>query len=135
MADGNLFRESDNAFLRWGASNPSISADGRYVAFSTGEQLVPGDVNDNIDVYVRDMSKPASDPGAYVLASARDGGDTPASYGPPPFPNPGSDPGADVSAGVAISADGSRGGLPHRRGVRPAGQTVRRHSRRPGLRP
>ncbi|HSS38002.1 MAG TPA: hypothetical protein VLT58_04475 [Polyangia bacterium] len=108
VADGDLFRESDNAFLRRGASNPSISANGRFVAFSTNQQLVAADGNDNADVYVRDMNLAASAPGAYRLVSARDGGETPASYAPPAIPLPGSNPGADVSPGVAISADGTR---------------------------
>jgi Tol biopolymer transport system component len=108
VADGDLFRESDNAFLRRGASNPSISADGRFVVFSTGQRLVPGDTNDNVDVYRRDMNQSPSEVGAYTLVSARGGGETPASYAPPTFPLAGGDPGAEVSAGVAISADGSR---------------------------
>ena len=108
VADGDLFKESDDSFLRRGASNPSISADGRYVAFATGEGLVPADTNGNVDVYVRDMTIPIGSPGAYELVSARDGGDVPASYGPPPVPFPGSNPGADVSRGASISADGRR---------------------------
>jgi hypothetical protein len=108
VAEGDLLRESDNAFLRRGASNPSISAAGRFVAFSTGQQLVPADGNDNIDVYLRDMSRLPTEPGAYVLVSARNGGETPAGYAPPAFPLPGSVPGAEVSPGVAISADGNR---------------------------
>ena len=108
VADGDLFRESDNAFVRRGAANPSISADGRYVAFSTNQQLVPADANDNTDVYVRDMSVAPSAPGAYELVSARDGSETPAGYTPPSPPIPGSNPGADVSPGVAISADGTK---------------------------
>ncbi len=70
--------------------------------------MVPADTNDNVDVYVRDMALPIGAPGAFDLVSARDGGDVPASYGPPAFPFPGSEPGAEVSRGVAISADGSR---------------------------
>jgi len=108
VADGDLFRESDNQFLRRGAANPSISANGRYVAFSTGRRLVATDVNDNIDVYVRDMNLAEGVPGAYQLVSARDGGDLPAAYAPPLFPLPSGDPGADVSPGVAISADGTK---------------------------
>lgn len=108
VADGDLFDEATNAFLRRGAANPSISADGRYVAFSTAEQLVPADVNDHIDVYVRDMGIPIGVPGVFDLVSARDGGDAPASYGAPPFPIPGSEPGSEVSRGVAISADGQK---------------------------
>jgi hypothetical protein len=116
VADGNLFEEGTNAFLRRGASNPSISADGRYVAFSTAERLAPADGNDYIDVYVRDMALPLPAGGVctvvagcpYRLASARDGGEEPPQYGVPQFPFPGSNPGAEVSRGVAISADGQR---------------------------
>src|SRR5206468_4038917 len=36
--------------------SPSISADGRYVAFTSWlPDLVPGDVNDAADVFVRDL--------------------------------------------------------------------------------
>ncbi|HSS39465.1 MAG TPA: hypothetical protein VLT58_11905, partial [Polyangia bacterium] len=49
VADGDVFNEADNSFVRHGASNPSIDADGRYIAFSTDQQLVPADTNDNID--------------------------------------------------------------------------------------
>ncbi len=108
VADGDLFAEAGNAFLRRGASNPSISADGRHVAFATAEPLVPADANDNVDVYVRDMALAEDDPAAFDLVSARDGGDTPATYGTPAFPFPGSNPGSDASRGVAISADGRR---------------------------
>jgi hypothetical protein len=108
VADGDLFDEDDNSFLRRGASNPSISADGRYVAFATAEPLVATDVNDNVDVYVRDMAVAPDGSGAFDLVSARDGSDVPTTYAPPAMPLPGSDPGADVSRGVAISADGQR---------------------------
>jgi len=38
-----------------GANNPSISANGRFVAFdSYSSNLVPGDTNDNSDIFVRD---------------------------------------------------------------------------------
>jgi hypothetical protein len=108
VADGDLFDEAGNQFLRRGASNPSISADGRFVAFVTAESLVPLDTNDNVDVYVRDMAIPIAGPGAYDLVSARNGSDQPASYGVPSFPVPGSEPGTDLSRGVAISADGQK---------------------------
>jgi hypothetical protein len=113
VADGDLFAEEgskeSNEFIRLGASSPSISADGRYVAFATAEPgLVPADSNDNVDVYVRDMAVPIGSPGAFDLVSARDGGDVPAAYGPPSAPFPGSEPGSDVSRGVAISADGQK---------------------------
>jgi hypothetical protein len=106
VADGDLFDEGSEEFVRRGASNPSINADGRYIAFATAEPLSPLDTNDNVDVYVRDMS--ASGPGAFDLVSARDGSGLPAEYGPPMFPFPGSEPGSDLSRGVAISADGQK---------------------------
>ncbi len=108
VADGDLFDEASNEFLRRGASNPSISATGRYVVFATAEPLLAVDVNDNVDVYVRDMAVPIGSQGAFDLVSARAGGDEPAAYGPPAFPFPGSEPGAEVSPGVAISADGQK---------------------------
>lgn len=108
VADGDLFEEAGNAFLRRGASNPSISADGRYVAFATAQRLGGADLNSSVDVYVRDMDRPAGAADAYALVSARDGGSVPASFAPPSSPIPGGDPGAEVSPGVAISADGRR---------------------------
>ena len=41
-----------------GAANPSVSDDGSKVVFSTAQQLVPQDTNDNVDVYERDMNVP-----------------------------------------------------------------------------
>jgi Tol biopolymer transport system component len=118
VADGNLFQEGTNAFLRRGAFAPSISAGGRYVAFSTAQGLVPADTNGSIDVYVRDMSLAPPAGGActgitpppcpYQLVSARDGSETPAGYGAPSSPVTGGNPGASTSRGVAISADGQR---------------------------
>ncbi|MGQ0467381.1 MAG: TolB family protein [Sporichthyaceae bacterium] len=51
--------------------NPSISADGRFVAFdSTADNLVPGDTNGRFDVFLRDLQS-----GATLLISVRpDGG-------------------------------------------------------------
>jgi Tol biopolymer transport system component len=93
-----------------GAQNPSVSADGRFVAFSTVQQLVPQDTNENVDVYVRDMAVPLTaarqDAGAYTLVSARDGGEEPASYGARNPPLKGAEPGADVWPNSSISADG-----------------------------
>jgi Tol biopolymer transport system component len=93
-----------------GAENPSISANGRYIAFSTAQQLVPQDTNENIDVYVRDMDVPLTadrqESGAYTLVSAKSGGEEPATYTPPSPPLPGENPGAEVWPDTAISADG-----------------------------
>jgi len=118
VADGNLFAAGNNAFLRRGAFNPSLSEDGRYVSFSTAQSLVPADANDNIDVYRRDMDIPLPPGGActgatpppcpFVLVSARDGGEMPATYAAPGSPATGGDPGASTSRGVALSADGQR---------------------------
>ncbi len=69
---------------------------------------MPADANGSVDVYVRDMSKPATEAGAYALVSALDGGGDGASYVPPGVSLPGADPGAENSPGVAISADGTR---------------------------
>jgi hypothetical protein len=110
IADGSVFDElnPDHPLVHLGAARPSISADGRYVAFATAEPLVAADTNENLDVYVRDMTIPIGEAGAFDLVSARDGGNLPAQYGSSPFPLPGSEPGADVSRGVAISADGRK---------------------------
>ncbi len=93
-----------------GAENPSVSVDGRYVAFSTAQQLAPQDNNENIDVYVRDMDIPLTadrkSSGAYTLVSAKDGGEEAATYAPRDPPLPGDNPGAEVWPNTSISADG-----------------------------
>lgn len=106
VADGDTFKEADNSLVFKGARAPSISADGRYIAFSTPQPLVAADTNGNLDVYVRDMSRAPGAPGAYTLASAKDGGDAPTAYA-----SFGGDPnlvGSDVWPGAAISANGRR---------------------------
>lgn len=69
------------------SGGPSISADGRYVAFTTDASLVPGDTNARTDVYVRDTVAPST-----TLASVSSGGTL----------------GDGSSAWAAISADGER---------------------------
>ncbi|HTB71306.1 MAG TPA: hypothetical protein VK707_10020 [Solirubrobacteraceae bacterium] len=69
---------------------PSISADGRYVSFTTTARLDPADdANEAPDVYVRDMDNPntapcqageGAPPCAYALASAVDGSTVGLSY-------------------------------------------------------
>lgn len=108
VAHGDTRRESDGSLVTRGAQNPSVSADGRFVAFSTGEALVPEDVDGRVDAYVRDMSLPPSAGGAYDLVARKDGGTAPATYEQKTDPAPGIDPGSDVSPGAAISADGAR---------------------------
>ena len=93
-----------------GAQSPSVSADGRYVSFSTAQQLVPQDNNENVDVYVRDMEVPLTaarkSSGAYTLVSAKDGGQEPATYASRNPPLRGAEPGAEVWPNTSISADG-----------------------------
>jgi Tol biopolymer transport system component len=52
------------------AELPSISSSGQFVSFTTTAKLLPADENKGPDVYVRDMSVPASLEGAFTLASA-----------------------------------------------------------------
>lgn len=108
VADGDIRQRSDQSVVARGAQSPSISADGRFVAFSTAQQLAPADVNDNVDVYVRDMAAPLRAAGAYELVSALHGTDLPPRYDPAEPPNPGGRQGSELFAGTSISADGRR---------------------------
>ena len=109
VASGDLRPSSSpETITERGALNPSVSADGRYVVFSTGWQLTATDTNSHVDVYVRDMNLPIGAAAAFDLVSARNGGSTPASWRPPAAESdrPGRNAGADVSLASAISADG-----------------------------
>ena len=113
VADGSEVRTEGpekGARIFRGAQNPSVSADGRYVVFSTAQQLVPQDHNENVDVYVRDMNVPLGadrrSSGAYTLVSAKDGGEEPATYAQREPPLKGDEPGAEVWPNTSISADG-----------------------------
>lgn len=106
VAGGDQRDEDDNTLVVRGAQNPAVSSSGRFVAFSTGEALVPEDTNAHVDVYVRDMALPATDPEAFDIVSARSATTTPASYEPRPEPLPGIDAGSEVTRGVSISDDG-----------------------------
>ena len=81
------------------AAAPSISADGRYVAFTTAAQLDPPDDGQpaSKDVYVADM---LSTPPSYELASALDGSSAGLTYG--------GSGGSEASGRVALSADGRK---------------------------
>ncbi len=82
-AGANALVSADtNGFSGGGLSTePSISADGRYVAFISGaNNLVAGDINNAADVFVRDMQA-----GATTLISLKVGGSAPGnkhSYSP-----------------------------------------------------
>lgn len=106
VADGDVLSSTDGKLLLRGAANPSASADGAIVAFSTAQKLVPEDTNDNVDVYTRDMAVPRGDPGAFQLVSALDATGTPPAYEPRTPLLPGQNPGANVWPGTSISADG-----------------------------
>ncbi|HXC23498.1 MAG TPA: hypothetical protein VNU28_02840, partial [Solirubrobacteraceae bacterium] len=87
---------------------PSISADGRYVSFTTDEDPLTGQPTGQSSecsaVYVRDMDESPQSPSAYTLASARDGSTESLSYGPPS--EAGGACGSAASYRAAISADG-----------------------------
>ena len=95
VATGELEDRASAETVRGGAVTPSISGDGRYVAFATPEALVGEDTNGRFDVYVRDMTT-----GAVELASAQDGSSTPATY----------EGGGSIAlpSGSALSADGRK---------------------------
>ncbi|MEJ7786147.1 MAG: hypothetical protein WKF96_15180 [Solirubrobacteraceae bacterium] len=110
VADGDVVSDPGGILRQRGAANPSTSADGSVVVFSTAQPLVPQDTNDNIDVYARKMSIPLqadrAASGAYELVSALDGTELPPSYEPRDPPLSGQNPGTNVFPGTAISADG-----------------------------
>jgi hypothetical protein len=102
------------------AERPSISADGRYVSFTTTERLTQGDQNEAPDVYVRDMEAHSSQPclagpGAgealseaspcpFTLASAVDGGAEGLAYAA----GSGVEFGSLAAGRTALSADGRK---------------------------
>jgi len=88
------------------ATAPSISADGRYVSFTTQARLDPANdlAASSADVYVADLAGPVP---SYELASARDGCD-PATASPCGLTYAGVGSGSDASARVALSADGRK---------------------------
>lgn len=98
---------ADPALSAPDAAAPSVSADGRYVAFDTTTPLDPVDDPGGgcAGVYVRDMDVPIEAPGAYVLASALNGTTAGITYaGTGTLHCPGG--GSAAAARVALSADG-----------------------------
>jgi Tol biopolymer transport system component len=63
---------STGAQADYGGEAPSISADGRYVAFASADTLIPADTDGFYDVYVRDRVANTT-----TLASVRSAGGTP----------------------------------------------------------
>ncbi|MGA9876996.1 MAG: hypothetical protein WBQ21_14430 [Solirubrobacteraceae bacterium] len=113
VASGNLVvsegKEAGKILVR-GAQNPSVSAEGRYVAFSTAQQLVPDsrpDKSENVEVYERDMDKLPGQIDAYTLVSAQNGSEEAPKYDDASIQEvPGGDPGAQLWPNTAISANG-----------------------------
>jgi Tol biopolymer transport system component len=114
VASGNLVvsegKEAGKVLVR-GAENPSVSAEGRYVAFSSAQQLVPRAQpahTENAEVYERDMNTGPGQPGAYMLVSAQNGSEEPPLFDNSSIitPTPGGDPGTQLWSNTAISANG-----------------------------
>jgi Tol biopolymer transport system component len=121
VASGNLVvsegPEAGKVLVR-GAVNPSVSAEGRYVAFASAQKLVPQDTGCgtdvpqgttycNVQVYERDMDAAPSQAGAYTLVSAQNGSEEPPVYEDSSInPIPGGDPGTQLWPNTAISANG-----------------------------
>jgi hypothetical protein len=87
------------------AELPSISESGRYVSFTTTATLSTNDHNLGPDVYVRDMSLEASQPGAFTLASAVNGSEEGLSYQASSEP---ASYGSLAAGRSALSADGRK---------------------------
>jgi Tol biopolymer transport system component len=120
VASGNLVvsegSEAGKVLVR-GAANPSVSENGRYVAFASAQKLVSQDTDCDVDapqgttycnvqVYERDMEDAPSQAGAYTLVSAQNGSEDPPVYEASPTAIPGGDPGTQLWPNTAISANG-----------------------------
>ena len=122
VACGDLVTASAGGRPVRGAQNPSISADGRYVAFSTARAARRRRTRTpNIDVYVRDMSVPIDDPAAFELVSALDGGDDAARLRDRPGRRD-----RTRSAGRGDQRGRAEGGVPHDRRLGPRRARARR---------
>ena len=105
VALGDLRSEADGTFVRSGAANPSISRDGRYVAFSTGRAARARRHQRQHRRLRARHGGAAGGPAPTRSCSALDGTDTPATYDGPGGIGAA---GADVTTGMAISGDGGR---------------------------
>jgi hypothetical protein len=114
VASGNLVvsegSEAGKVLVR-GAENPSVSAEGRYVAFVSAQQLVPRSQpshTENAEVYERDMDVAPGQVGAYTLVSAQNGSEEPPVFDDSSIatPTPGGDPGTQMWPNTSISANG-----------------------------
>jgi hypothetical protein len=119
VASGNLVESdegpSPGTVLVRGAANPSVSAEGRYIAFSSAEQLVPrrslkpsAEHEANVQVYVRDMDETPDEGGAYTLVSSPSGVEKPAVFAAPKESESlaGGNQGAEIWPNTSISVSG-----------------------------
>ena len=95
-----------NRSLRGDAELPSISESGRYISFTSSEDLAPADEAEGVNVWVRDMDPGPGEP-EYILASAvnHSGKDLTYAYGANP-PLEELEHGAVAAGRSAISANG-----------------------------
>jgi hypothetical protein len=112
--------EAEKALSARDAAAPSVSADGRYVAFTTTADLEPlseGRGEPPADqgcpeVYVRDMEKKLGEPGAYTLVTASNGSEEGITFETKGYVACGGvthgfpAAGAQAAPSVALSADG-----------------------------
>ena len=110
VSTARIFRAGELELVAAGEHTgaPSISGEGRYVSFTTDDEPASGHaIGGCSSVYVRDMDQPLDTPGAFTLASARNGSDESLTYQPPP-PGQNRFCGSATAARVALSADGRK---------------------------
>ena len=75
--------DSSGSANNGGSGSPSISSDGRYVAFpSSATNLVPGDTNGKFDIFVRDRLAGTTERVSVATGGAQGDGDSGASHTP-----------------------------------------------------
>jgi hypothetical protein len=96
---------------------PSTSADGRWVSFTTTEGASLATITDGLphegspeaaNVYVRDMTRPPGEPGAFTVVSAPSHSEQPLTYTVTPEEGASEGRGSVAAGRTAISADGSK---------------------------
>ena len=86
VAYGDVRGDAGRRRSRSARTTPRSAATGAGSPSRPPRSSCPPTPTRNVDVYVRDMTRPIGDPAAYELVSARDGGDVPATYGCPSGP-------------------------------------------------
>ena len=131
VADGNLFDEERPTTVRSAAarSTPRSAPTAATSPSPPPQPLVAADTNDNSTSTCATWTCRSAIPAPSTSSPRATAATCRPPTAPPAFPLPGSEPGADVTRGVAISADGQQGRLPHRSALRPAGERQRRRRR------